>query len=73
MAFSDGDEQCRMLAGSCRRLQSALASRAMEALESGEEAEQGPPVLLSAVQTAASVRQPFSVVLPQGLADMQLA
>ena len=71
--MADTDEQCRMLAGSCRRLQGALASRAMEALDSGEAQDKGPPALLTAAETAASTRQPFSVVLPQGLSEMQLA
>ena len=73
MAAADDDEQCRMLAGSCRRLQSALASRAMETLEYGEVSDEGPPALMSAAQTVASARQPFSVVLPEGLSDMHLA
>ena len=62
-----------MLAGSCRRLQASLASRAMEALDSGETQSQGPPTLLTAAETVSSARQPFSIVLPQGLSEMQLA
>ena len=63
-----------MLAGSCRRLQASLAARAMEALDSGEaQGNSGPPTLLSAAETASSARRPFSIVLPQGLSEMQLA
>lgn len=74
MAASDSDEQCRMLAGSCRSLQAGLASRALEALGSGAlEWQPGQSTsLLSAAATAASARPHVTISLPSGLTEMRL-
>lgn len=74
MAASDSDEQCRMLAGSCRSLQAGLASHALEALGSGAvDWQPGQSTgLLSAAATAAAARPKLTISLPEGLTEMRL-
>ena len=72
--MSDSDEQCRMLAGSCRSLQAGLASQALAALDSGAVAwEPGQSTgLLSAAATVACAQPKMTISLPDGLEEMRL-